>query len=278
MSHRPCSFYLKILTGILFLTGFVLLIANYLPRAVDWEETFYLVGQAVYHGKSPYIVEGFLNPPWAALAVIPFAWLPEKIGRAAFLVASLLAFGVVAFKMGAKPFAFLAFLLSPPVIHCLLNANIDFLPLLGFVLPPPVGIFFVVIKPQVGFCIAIFWVVQCLRAREWKNLFFLLAPLSVATLLSFALFGFWPTRLLGSASFYWNSSFWPLSIPIGLALIVVAIRKKAVKPAMAASPFLSPYLAFHSWSGPLVALSGDQLAMGAAVAGLWIAVILRSIS
>ena len=278
MLQLPRSSYFKVVIIFIFLIGLVPIIAKYIPRGIDWFETFRVAGQAVYNGKDPYSVEGFRYPPWAVLVTLPFAWMPERIGRAAFLLTSLLAFAYVPFKLGAKPLAFMAFILSPPVLHCLLNANIDWLPVLGFVLPPPIGIFFVVIKPQVGICVAIFWVIQLLRVKQWKKAFYLLCPISIAYLLSFILFGFWPIRFVEPVSFWWNASLWPASIPVGLVLITAAIRRNNIKPAMAASPCFSPYVLLHSWSGALVALSQDQFEMSSAVIGLWIMVIIRAFS
>jgi hypothetical protein len=78
------------------------------------------------------------------------ALLPENIGRGFLFVVSLAAFAYTDFRLGGKPLALGEFLASPPVLHCLLNSNLDWMPLLGFVLPPPVGLFFLAVKPQVG--------------------------------------------------------------------------------------------------------------------------------
>lgn len=254
----------------------VALAARFAPPGIDWSETFRLSGLAVLQGKSPYIIEGFRYPPWAVLGVLPFAWLPENIGRGAFLVASLLAFAYVPYRLGAKPLALGAYLVSPPVLHCLLNANIDWLPILGFVLPPRIGLFFVIIKPQVGIGMAIFWLLDHLLHKGWRATLTTFAPVSIALLVSFALFGFWPLRFSDPVGFWWNASLWPASIPVGLVLLVTSIRRRTPEFAMPASPCLSPYVLLHSWAGALVALSRLQVEMVAAVIGLWIVVILQA--
>lgn len=254
------------------------LAAEWLPVGIDWRETFRPVGLAILKGQSPYAVEGFRVAPWAALGVLPFAWLPENIGRAAFLLVSILGFAYVPYRLGARPLALGAYLVSPPVVHCLLNANIDWLPILGFVLPPWIGLFFVLIKPQIGIGIAIYWLVDHLLHKSWQQTLRTFAPVSVALLLSFAVFGFWPLRFTEPVGFWWNASLWPASIPVGVTLLVAAIHRRRAEFAMAASPCLSPYVLLHSWSGALVALSGLQWEMIAAVAGLWGFVIIRILS
>jgi len=264
--------------GLLVLTAVLLLIlsALYMPAGIDWYETFRPAGLVVFRGRSPYAVEGFRYAPWTIAAVLPFAWLPERLGRACFFLVSLSAFGYTAYKLGAKPLTLGAFLVSPPVLHCLLNANIDWLPLLGFVLPPQIGLFFVIIKPQVGIGMAVYWGVKSLRHEGWWKTVKLFAPVSIAVLLSFLLFGFWPMRFAEPVGFWWNASLWPASIPVGMALMASALLREKPEYAMAASPCLSPYVLLHSWSGALVALSRFQPEMVSAVVGLWIMVILRA--
>ena len=264
----------------LVVIGLILLVALaalFAPPGIDWSETFRLSGLAALQGKSPFLIEGFRYPPWAVLAVMPFAWLPENIGRAAFLVASLIAFAYVPYRLGAKPLTLGAYLISPPVVHCLLNANIDWLPILGFVLPPRIGLFFVIIKPQVGIGMVIYWLVDILLHKGWRETVKTFAPVSIALLLSFAIFGFWPLRFSDPVGFWWNASLWPASIPVGMVLLVAAIRRSKPEFAMASSPCLSPYVLLHSWAGALVALSRLQWEMIAAVVGLWIVVFLRAL-
>lgn len=254
------------------------LAARFLPPAIDWDTAFRPAGLAVWRGQSPYTNEMFRVAPWAILPVLPFAWLPAHIGRAAYFFASLLAYGFVAYRLGARPLTLAVFLLSPPVLHGLLNANNDWMPLLGFVLPPQAALFFLVIKPQVGLGLILFILVEAWRKGGWKECLRLFWPVTLATLASFAIFGFWPLRFFEPVSYWWNASLWPASIPVGLALMVAAIRKRRAEYAMAAAPCLSPYVLLHSWVGALAALARLPAEMLAAVIGLWILVLIRAFS
>ena len=254
------------------------LVAVLIPDGTDWTNTYRPATLALLDGKSPYTVDIFFAAPWTVIPLIPFALLPEHIGRASIFTLGLIIFSFSAIKLGAKKGALAAFLLSPPVIHCLYNSNIEWIPILGFILPPQVGLFFVAIKPQIGLGIAVFWLIEAWRkggVRETARVF---GPFTAILLLSFVVFGFWPLRFQDTLSITeeYNASFWPLGIPLGILLIVKAIRSRKPNPAMAASPFFSPYVLLHAYSGALVSLAPSTIEMAAVSTGLWIAVLIRA--
>jgi hypothetical protein len=172
------------------------------------------------------------------------------------------------------------FLLSPPVVHTILNANIEWLTILGFAFPPSIGLFFVTIKPQTGFAVGIYWLFEAWRNGGIKQVVRVFTPVTAAFLVSFLLYGFWPLRMFGVIGYgaNINSSLWPMSIPIGLVLLIASIQRQNVYHAMSASPFLSPYVLFHAWSSAVIALINNPLQLSAAVIGLWILVAIRFFS
>lgn len=274
--RKPRS-WLAALTGILAAIPLVYALSIYLPEGVDWHLAFRPAALAVLEGRSPYTVEGYFNAPWAILFLLPFAPLPEPVGRAALFLVGLIAYAVIAHRLGAKRLALSAFLLSPPVMHGLLNANIDWLAMLGFILPPQVGLFFLAIKPQVGLGVAIFFLADSWLRGGIREVIRVFWPITLALLLSFVLFGLWPLRFEREIGLWWNASLWPVSIPVGLALLVTAIRTRKIEFSMGAGLCLSPYVLLHSYAAALVSLSRAQWEMLAAVVGLWAAVILRAI-
>ena len=258
----------------------VVLGARFLPPGIDWHLTNRPAALALIQGQSPYVVVTEVSSaPWGLLPLVPLALLPESIGRALLLLLSLGAIAYAALRLKASPLAFGAFLLSPPVLHGLLNANLDFLVLLGFVLPPPVGMFLITIKPQVGGVVGLFWCVEAWRQGRWRGLARVAGPISLAYLLSFALYGFWPSQYLNVAreSQAWNSSVFPLAIPVGLVLTVQALRPRQLRLALPATVCLSPYVLFHSYAAALIALTTNTPLMVTAVIGLWIVVGLRAL-
>jgi hypothetical protein len=122
---------------------------------------------------------------------------------------------------------------------------------LGFVLPPPIGLLFILAKPQLGAAVAVFWLVQVWRRRGFAAVLRMFLPVAAAYLLSFALFGFWPGKWFqtGESPIHiYNQSLWPWGIPIGLALLAASIGRGEIKFAIAASPFLAPYVQIYSYA------------------------------
>jgi len=273
-----------ILGPILLLFGGLIAVMSFtLPLGIDWRDTYRPAALAMISGRNPYAIEvapdaPFFAAPWGLLPLIPMAILPLEVGRAVLLMVSLISFAYTAKRLGAGKIGVVAFLLSPPVMHCLLNANVEWLPLLGFVLPPQIGLFFIAVKPQTGFAVGLFWLYEAWRDGGWSQVGRRFAPVTIALLLSFIPYGLWPLGFGGVLGFArdFNASLWPMSIPIGLTLIVTALRRHKITYAMPASPCLSPYVLFHSWSSALVALAAHTPEMVTAVVGLWVLVIIRS--
>lgn len=65
------------------------------------------------------------------------------------------------------------------------------------------------------------------------------------------------------------------AFPIGFTLIILSIRNRRKDQAMAASPFLSPYLAYHSWVSVLAGLMQRDLELVLAVIGMWLVAVIR---
>src|SRR5574342_225013 len=114
----------------------IIIMSVYLPPAVDWHGSFRPATLELIHGRTPYSAYGFYHAPWGLIPLIPLVLLPESIGRAILVVCALVSYAFVARRLGAKPVAIVALLLSPPVFHELLNGNLDWLAVLGFVMPP----------------------------------------------------------------------------------------------------------------------------------------------
>src|SRR5689334_10080049 len=93
------------------------LASQVLPEGIDWHYSFRPASLSLLAAKSPFDVEGFYGAPWGLIPLLPFAILPENIGRAALFVLGLGTFAYTAYRLGAKPLTMAAFLLSPPVLH-----------------------------------------------------------------------------------------------------------------------------------------------------------------
>jgi hypothetical protein len=271
----------KVLTALGIAVGLIVvsfLAAPFVPPAVDWHISFRPAALTLLSGESPYDKVYIIHAPWALLMLAPFALFPENVGRVMLLFCGLASYIFIAQRLGAKPIAIIFLLISPVVMHMLLNGNIDWLASFGFVLPPQIGLFFIAIKPQIGIAVAPFWLIEAWRQGGWKQVLRTFAPFTIVLLLSFAIFGLWPLGAVEVTGVSFNASLWPLSIPVGLALFVTAVRKRKIEYAMAASPCLSPYALFYSWTGVLLAIIASVPETIAAVIGLWILVAIRFFS
>jgi hypothetical protein len=243
LGSRNVFFALAIIAGLLLVS---FLLAPVVPPAVDWRISFRPAALTLLSGQSPYDKVYIIHEPWALLMLAPFALLPENVGRVMLLFCGLISYTFIAHRLGAKPIAILFLLISPVVMHMLLNGNIDWLASFGFILPPQIGLFFIAIKPQIGIAVAPFWLVEAWREGGWRQVLTTFVLFTVVRLLSFAIFGLWPLGATEVTGVYFNASLWPLSIPVGLALFVTAIRKRKIEYVMAASSCLSPYALFYS--------------------------------
>jgi len=242
---------------------------------IDWKETFYPATRAFLNGESPYNVPTFRNPPWTVLFLAPFALFSETTSGILFFMASIFLYAWAAYRLKASKLALTVFLLSPPVVYGMRMLNVDVFVLIGFTLPAQAGLFLVLIKPQMGLAMIPFWAAKEFREGGLKKVAITFAPVIATVLLSFIFFGNWlsgrQADLLDSS---WNASLWPWALPIGVVLSALSLRDLRANLAMAASPFLSPYLAYHSWVSVMAGLLQYDFELMIAVAAMWLVAIL----
>jgi hypothetical protein len=242
----------------------------FLPIGADYHAAFRPAALAIARGENPYEVTLFYNPPWTLLPLLPIALLPEKLGNAILFMACLVAYTYLPRKLNASLAVTLIFLISPPVLYDLWSININWLVMLGYLMPPQIGLFFVLMKPQVGGLMALFWLVEAWREGGLRQVFKTFAPVTVMIVISLLIFPGWFLKSPGLVDISWNVSLWPLSIPIGLLLISLALRLRKARYAYMASPFLSPYVALNSYSTVILGLVDNPWEIFAAVVGMWI--------
>jgi hypothetical protein len=247
--------YKKIAFSILlacFMIG-ALYFASFLPSA-DWLGIYDATARHALAGNSPYdrLYPGcvhcvFVNPPWTLLILLPFTLLPPNLSRGLIFMVSLVCIIYFGWRMRARPISMAAMILSPTIIGSLLAGNLDALILLGMFLPPAWGLLLLMIKPQIGLGVAIFYAIVFLRERKWGDLARALLPVMLAYLISAWLYPDWLKIILYMPVNPWNRSIFPYGIPLALALLGLAFWRKNVFLALAASPFLSTYLTYYSY-------------------------------
>jgi hypothetical protein len=135
----------------------------------------------------------------------------------------------------------------------MLHGEIDVLVIAGALLPKEWWIIVAATKPQVA--------IGLLFGIGKEKLAKALAISIMVFVLTFPFFGLWPldilrqpTPFVDAAHNLWQS-LWPFQIPVGIAVLLLGIRRDDKKFLLAASPLLSPYAATSSLLGPWIALA-----------------------
>lgn len=221
---------------------------------MDWKGAFREACLALLRGESPYERISFHNPPWVLIPLLPVALLTPALGSAVMYALNLVAFLIVMVKLRTNLLLIPLLLTFSGMLVNSNNGNIEGLLALGFVMPPQIGLFFVLAKPQIGVAVALYWLAESWRAGGLRKVLSVAAPVLVAYLISFLIFGIWIGESFQVVDAWWNMSIWPRGIPVGAFLLGMAIWRGEIKFAIAASPLLAPYLTGHSWAFVLLGL------------------------
>jgi hypothetical protein len=250
------------------------------PIGQDWIQFFKPATLALVRGGNPYDVLNFHNAPWTLIPFIPFALMPTRLGSAGFFLLGLACFLYVAYKLSGKPLIMILFITSYPVFSCLNGGGIDWLPMLSFVTPAPVSLIFAAMKPQIGFGIGVYWLIESWRLGGIRTVVKNFLPVTLLLLASFFIYGFWIMTFVGKSQNTVNTvnvSLFPYTLPVAFYLLWVAMTKRRARPAMAASPFFAPYHTLFSLAAPLVALFEYPVLLAIASAVLWVHGVFRAI-
>ena len=240
----------------------------------DWIYAFRPAVNLLLDGKDPYTVNQFLIAPWIFILFIPLSWFSDALALAILRILGLIGYAYAANKLRAKPLGIFFILLSPQVLHNLINGNIDWLAILGFVLPPQIGVFFLSIKPQIGLALIIYYAVDAIKRKVLLRTF---GPFIFVVLISFALFGLWPLSFTTVQAAY-NASLWPFSMPFGIVLLLVSLRQQNVRIAQGISPLFSPHVMFHSWVTMIFALAPNTLELITSVVASWLLILIIALA
>lgn len=260
--------FFKILISLIALCFlFLLLYQYYGDNRNDWEHFF---SQVILNIQAPNKIDGFYNPPWIALLLV-YGLLPLKISNVLNL---LLNIGMLLWAINKVKGGWLGVLITftSPLFFDMARVNpIDWIPLLGFLLPPIWGFPLMAIKPQtLGASMLIKWKHENFKIKP-------LVPLVLVILGSFVIWGNWLNiqKTVSIMDAPQNFSFWPLGIPVGLWLLFYAWKADDEVLAGAATYLLIPYVAPYSMVCLLALLSGKhkKVAIALYLGFIWFAVV-----
>lgn len=268
---QPMRVFAVRLCGAMLLIGYAVMFVGVWPQVgTDWKEFFYPYSLAVLHGQNPYTLHHGIFIPWVLPLTLPFAILPEHLGVLLFFIFTVASFAFIAKRLGAKEIALVAFLFSPPIATQLWILNVDIFVFWGFILPPPLAMPLLLIKPQVGGVYAAYLAIEAWHSGGIRKLITTLLPTAFVVASSFLILGDWVSAQYSSASIaaqqFWNTSLFPLGLIAGLPLLVLALWKRRKRAATAAAVLCSPYVTLPSWGAALLAcLPNDWLTVGVVV-------------
>lgn len=253
-SSENSTFRNWLLYGLLaVLLGVAVWLASHVPTA-DWYATYDPAVRGIFKGQSPYEQPLYVNPPWAVVLLAPLALFPPYLARGLILVASALAIFYTSWRLRAPRLAVIALFLSPTALGSLLAGNLDALVQLGLFLPPAWGLLILMIKPQIGFGVALYYLTEAWRNNKFVGILRMFAPLIIACTMAAIVFPVWVERIIGKPANVWNRSLFPYGLPIGIFFMYLAITRRNVFFSLAAAPFFAPYLTFYTYLMVQIAL------------------------
>jgi len=196
----------------------------------------YPAGKAILTLDNPYLAAPhFYNPPWMLILLAPIGLLPMQIGRWIWMLLGMVGYFVAFQRLNFSKFSTVILFMSPFVYFDLGIGNYEWLILLGTTLPIVYGSWVAFLKPQMS----IWWI--ALQVKQGK----LIAVLPVVLLGILFITGLFALPSRGDMP--WSRDIFPYGIPVGLFLLYIAFKKEDSLIALAAAPFLSPYVAMQSW-------------------------------
>jgi hypothetical protein len=197
-----------------------------------------------------YAVAGFYNPPWMLVLVGSFEVFGDQ-RLAVWVTANLCAFVWVCVRLKMPLWCVLPFVVFSGALMGVFVGNVEGLTALGLVLPAPLGMVLLMLKPQIGLAVMAFHVVDACVHEGWRRAVLIVLPVLVLFAVSVALYGGWFLKPLDLVGREWNTiNYFPMGVPLGAALVVAGVARRNVGYALMAVPFTAPYMIFHTWAFP----------------------------
>lgn len=248
----------------------MILTVNYLPtQGVDLL-VLWSAGHEFATGGNPYAMPGlnFYTPIWSMLALAPLSLLSFSIAGAAWAFVSFAVWIAVLRKFCLDWLDIALFVLNPFFIYGMFLGSYDWLALAGLLLPMGGGVWFLLLKPQLSIGV-LFWymnergIIEAIK-RYW------LAGVALAVTILLGAY-----RAVDLSEMTWNTSLGLLGVPVGLYLMWQSFRRHDALYALAAAPFLSPYVAIQTWAISFLLLTRNRWALLGGVVVSWLLMVMR---
>jgi len=223
-----------------------------------WYDQSITFTQVPLHLANPYVIY-FVNPPWTALFLIPFAWLPLPLAVLIQLCLYFAILAAVAYKYGGNTTVVLLALTSFIAFDSALELNIDWLTCLGLIVPAAFSGPFLLVKPQNALGV---WL-----SFKRHDLVRAIIVSLIVLILSFIIWGNWLLPLATYAANQMQRSYnmaplalmpVPVSLAIGLGLGWYAFKRRDPVWSILAWLFFVPYIKIYSLLLPFTVFAVRQ--------------------
>ena len=196
---------------------------------------------------TPYDAYGFVHPIWVVVLSYPFRWFPLEIGTLLQSLIYFVALALVIVKFGGDRRAILLTLFSFPSLDAVLQMNVDWLVIVGMLLPVWISGPFILAKPQIG--------IGYYLGQQPRDLLKAAVLMMVVFTVTVLIWGWWPEIIIGrvqnaSISRFFNIApvhyLGVVSILISIVLGIIAFIRKDVPLGVLAGLFFTPYISAYS--------------------------------
>ncbi len=214
-------------------------------RIVVWDDLRSTFMDAALFLDNPYDGAGYFAMPWANFFLLPFDPLPLELAALIMIVLYFTLLAVMVHKFGGGRLSLIAALGSAIAFDAALEINIDWLVVIGLLVPREWSAPFLLIKPQtaLGYPLAF-------KRREFVRASIVGLVTLIAALL---IWGVFPLDLLENIRRWETNPLVnvapmaivgvPVSLVIGIALAIFAFRRRDPVYSVAAGVFFVPYVA-----------------------------------
>jgi len=224
----------------------------------DWFLYYFPAIKAFLAGQNPYtsldVVVSY--SPWTLLILSPLGFLPAMWGYV--IVGIINITGLLAFlrKQNCKLWQALPIAFSFPFISLILWGNLDGMSLWGLAIGGPLGLILLSVKPQAAFLVSLVWVKQAWDQGKFPAVVRLVAPFILLVGVTLYFYPEWIQRIIftGGHARGLLANGYPWFIPLGLALLVAALRNNREDSAVLGTVLVSPYVRIQSWVATLTFL------------------------
>jgi hypothetical protein len=230
-----------------------------------WGDQLGIWLQAPRNFGNPYVLPSFVSPPYISIFLLPLTALPPLLAILIQLCLTTVVLALLVYKHGGNWRTLLLVVSCYIMFHVTIELNVDWLVMIGLLVPPAWSAPFLATKPQLAY-----GVVLSYSRRDFVR--FVIVGL-ILLIVSLLIWNQWPLQMLEAtrrviSTAQWNTALIGLltpfvAIPVGLLLAWRGFRRRDPVLCTLAGFFFVPYTGFYSHilSFTLVALRFPRVAL-----------------